>query len=80
VGETFKAFMLHYNFPRIRWGDPHDPGSGTAGNRARALAERAISQVLPSAEEFPYTIRIVSEILSSNGSSSMASICGASMS
>ena len=53
------------------------PGRREIGHGA--LAERAISQVLPSAEEFPYTIRIVSEILSSNGSSSMATICGASM-
>ncbi|MDP2045142.1 MAG: polyribonucleotide nucleotidyltransferase [Deltaproteobacteria bacterium] len=81
VGETFKAFMLHYNFPPYSVGETRmirGPGRREIGHGA--LAERAISQVLPSAEEFPYTIRIVSEILSSNGSSSMATICGASMS
>jgi len=80
VGETFKAFMLHYNFPPYSVGETRmirGPGRREIGHGA--LAERAISQVLPSAEEFPYTIRIVSEILSSNGSSSMATICGASM-
>jgi polyribonucleotide nucleotidyltransferase len=81
VGETFKAFMLHYNFPPYSVGETRmirGPGRREIGHGA--LAERAIAQVLPSAEEFPYTIRIVSEILSSNGSSSMATICGASMS
>ncbi|MGO9620862.1 MAG: polyribonucleotide nucleotidyltransferase [Desulfobaccales bacterium] len=81
VGETFKSFMLHYNFPPYSVGETRPlrgPGRREIGHGA--LAERAISQVLPSAEEFPYTIRIVSEILSSNGSSSMATICGASMS
>ncbi|MCX5889962.1 MAG: polyribonucleotide nucleotidyltransferase, partial [Deltaproteobacteria bacterium] len=80
VGETFKSFMLHYNFPPYSVGETRPlrgPGRREIGHGA--LAERAISQVLPSAEEFPYTIRIVSEILSSNGSSSMATICGASM-
>jgi polyribonucleotide nucleotidyltransferase len=81
VGETFKSFMLHYNFPPYSVGETRmlrGPGRREIGHGA--LAERAISPVLPSAEEFPYTIRIVSEILSSNGSSSMASVCGASMS
>ncbi len=81
VGETFKSFMLHYNFPPYSVGETRPmrgPSRREIGHGA--LAERAISQVLPSAEEFPYTIRIVSEILSSNGSSSMATICGASMS
>ena len=81
VGETFKSFMLHYNFPPYSVGETRPlrgPGRREIGHGA--LAERAISQVLPSAEEFPYTIRIVSEILSSNGSSSMATVCGASMS
>ena len=80
VGETFKSFMLHYNFPPYSVGETRmlrGPGRREIGHGA--LAERAISQVLPSAEEFPYTIRIVSEILSSNGSSSMATVCGASM-
>ncbi|MDD2903012.1 MAG: polyribonucleotide nucleotidyltransferase [Syntrophales bacterium] len=81
VGETFKSFMLHYNFPPYSVGETRmlrGPSRREIGHGA--LAERAISQVLPSAEEFPYTIRIVSEILSSNGSSSMATVCGASMS
>lgn len=80
VGETFKSFMLHYNFPPYSVGETRPlrgPSRREIGHGA--LAERAISQVLPSAEEFPYTIRIVSEILSSNGSSSMATVCGASM-
>jgi polyribonucleotide nucleotidyltransferase len=80
VGETFKAFMLHYNFPPYSVGETRmirGPGRREIGHGA--LAERAISQVLPSAEEFPYTIRIVSEILASNGSSSMATVCGASL-
>jgi polyribonucleotide nucleotidyltransferase len=80
VGETFKSFMLHYNFPPYSVGETRmirGPGRREIGHGA--LAERAISPVLPSAEEFPYTIRIVSEILSSNGSSSMATVCGASM-
>lgn len=80
VGETFKSFMLHYNFPPYSVGETRmlrGPGRREIGHGA--LAERAISPTLPSAEEFPYTIRIVSEILSSNGSSSMATVCGASM-
>jgi polyribonucleotide nucleotidyltransferase len=73
--------MLHYNFPPYCVGETRmlrGPGRREIGHGA--LAERAITPVLPSAEEFPYTIRIVSEILSSNGSSSMATVCGASMS
>jgi polyribonucleotide nucleotidyltransferase len=80
MGETFKSFMLHYNFPPYSVGETRmlrGPGRREIGHGA--LAERAISRVLPSAEEFPYTIRLVSEILSSNGSSSMATICGSSM-
>jgi len=80
MGETFKSFMLHYNFPPYSVGEARmlrGPSRREIGHGA--LAERAISQVLPSAEEFPYTIRIVSEILASNGSSSMATICGGSM-
>jgi polyribonucleotide nucleotidyltransferase len=79
-GETFKSFMLHYNFPPYCVGETRPlrgPSRREIGHGA--LAERAISQVLPSAEEFPYTIRIVSEILASNGSSSMATVCGASL-
>jgi polyribonucleotide nucleotidyltransferase len=80
TGESFKSFMLHYNFPPYSVGEARmmrGPGRREIGHGA--LAERAISPVLPSAEEFPYTIRVVSEILSSNGSSSMATVCGASM-
>ncbi|MBI4795551.1 MAG: polyribonucleotide nucleotidyltransferase [Deltaproteobacteria bacterium] len=80
MGETFKSFMLHYNFPPYSVGEARmlrGPGRREIGHGA--LAERAISQVLPTAEEFPYTIRIVSEILASNGSSSMATVCGGSM-
>ncbi len=79
-GETFKSFMLHYNFPPYSVGETRmlrGPGRREIGHGA--LAERAISPVLPSTEEFPYTIRVVSEILSSNGSSSMATVCGASL-
>jgi polyribonucleotide nucleotidyltransferase len=79
-GETFKSFMLHYNFPPYSVGETRflrGPGRREIGHGA--LAERSISQVLPSAEEFPYTIRVVSEVLSSNGSSSMATVCGASL-
>jgi polyribonucleotide nucleotidyltransferase len=78
--EGEKSFMLHYNFPPFSTGEVR-PMRGTSrreighGN----LAERAIQGVLPSFEEFPYTIRIVSDVLESNGSSSMASVCGASL-
>ena len=81
TGNTFKAFMLHYNFPPYCVGETRmlrGPGRREIGHGA--LAERAISRVLPQADDFPYTIRVVSEILSSNGSSSMATVCGASMS
>jgi len=79
-GETFKSFMLHYNFPPYSVGETRflrGPGRREIGHGV--LAERAISQVLPNGEEFPYTIRVVSEILSSNGSSSMATVCGGSL-
>jgi polyribonucleotide nucleotidyltransferase len=80
MGETFKSFMLHYNFPPYSVGETRmlrGPGRREIGHGA--LAERALAQVLPTAEEFPYTIRVVSEILASNGSSSMATVCGGSM-
>jgi polyribonucleotide nucleotidyltransferase len=81
MGETTKAFMLHYNFPPFCVGEVR-PLRGT--NRREtghgALAERALARVLPPADDFPYTIRIVSEILESNGSSSMASVCGSTLS
>src|SRR3990172_634855 len=79
-GERSKAFMLHYNFPPYSTGEVkflRSPGRREIGHGS--LAERALAKVLPSKEEFPYTIRIVSDILESNGSSSMATVCGASM-
>jgi polyribonucleotide nucleotidyltransferase len=75
-GETFKSFMLHYNFPPFSVGEVamlRGPSRREIGHGN--LAERALSPVLPSKEDFPYTIRIVSEILASNGSSSMATVC-----
>jgi polyribonucleotide nucleotidyltransferase len=80
-GETYKSFMLHYNFPPFSVGEVsplRSPSRREIGHGA--LAERAIQSVLPSNEKFPYTIRIVSEVLESNGSSSMATVCGASLS
>ena len=80
-GEVNKTFMLHYNFPPFSTGEVR-PMRGTSrreighGN----LAERALQGVLPPYEEFPYTIRIVSDVLESNGSSSMASVCGGTLS
>jgi polyribonucleotide nucleotidyltransferase len=76
-----KPFYLHYNFPPFSVGEARlqrGPGRREVGHGN--LAERAIKAVLPTAEEFPYTIRIVSETLESNGSSSMAAVCGASLS
>ena len=76
-GVSQKRFMLHYNFPPFSVGEVkflRGPGRREIGHGA--LAERALSPVLPSAEDFPYTIRIVSDILESNGSSSMASVTG----
>ena len=81
TGETYKSFMLHYNFPPFSVGEVsplRSPGRREIGHGA--LAERAILPILPSNEKFPYTIRIVSEVLESNGSSSMATVCGASLS
>ncbi|MFQ5848087.1 MAG: polyribonucleotide nucleotidyltransferase [Candidatus Methylomirabilales bacterium] len=79
-GEGFKRFTLHYNFPPFSVGEVRflrAPGRREIGHGT--LAERALLSVLPSPDEFPYTIRIVSEILESNGSSSMASVCGATL-
>ncbi len=79
--EGQKNFMLHYNFPPFSVGEVkflRSPGRREVGHGA--LAERAVKKVMPSEENFPYTVRIVSEILESNGSSSMASVCGASLS
>jgi polyribonucleotide nucleotidyltransferase len=81
TGETYKSFMLHYNFPPFSTGEVsplRSPSRREIGHGA--LAERAILPVLPSSETFPYTIRIVSEVLESNGSSSMATVCGSSLS
>ena len=81
VGEESKKFMLHYNFPPFCTGEVkpvRGPGRREVGHGH--LAERALKAVMPAEEEFPYTIRIVSEILESNGSSSMASVCSGSLS
>jgi len=79
--EVTKSFMLHYNFPPFSVGEAR-PYRGTSRREQGhgALAERAIRPLLPTYDDFPYTIRIVSDILESNGSSSMASVCGASLS
>jgi polyribonucleotide nucleotidyltransferase len=79
-GEQKKRFMLHYNFPPFSVGETgRMTGVGRREIGHGALAERAIAAVLPTEEESPYAIRIVSDILESNGSSSMASVCGASL-
>ncbi len=78
--EYKKKFMLHYNFPAYSTGEVRpDRGPGRREIGHGALAERALKQMLPQDEEFPYIIRVVSDILESNGSSSMASVCGASL-
>jgi len=80
-GETSKSYMLHYNFPPFSVGEVRPfrgPSRREVGHGA--LAERAIESVIPKEEAFPYTIRIVSDILESNGSSSMATVCGAALS
>jgi polyribonucleotide nucleotidyltransferase len=80
-GESYKSFMLHYNFPPFSVGEARPlrgPSRREIGHGA--LAERAISFVLPKGDDFPYTIRIVSDVLESNGSSSMATVCGSSLS
>jgi polyribonucleotide nucleotidyltransferase len=77
IGESWKQFMLHYNFPPFSTGETkpmRGPGRREIGHGA--LAERAISRMIPPHEKFPYTVRVVSETLESNGSSSMASVCG----
>jgi polyribonucleotide nucleotidyltransferase len=79
-GETYKRFMLHYNFPPFSVGEVsflRGPGRREVGHGA--LAERALVPVIPTEEQFPYTLRIVSDILESNGSSSMASVCGGTL-
>jgi polyribonucleotide nucleotidyltransferase len=79
--ERYKSFMLHYSFPPFSVGETkpvRGPGRREIGHGA--LAERALSVVIPSKDQFPYTIRVVSEVLESNGSSSMATVCAATLS
>jgi polyribonucleotide nucleotidyltransferase len=81
MGETWKRFYLHYNFPPFSTGEIkplRGPGRREIGHGA--LAERALSRMIPLPDQFPYTIRIVSETLESNGSSSMAAVCGGCLS
>ena len=81
AGETTKSFMLHYNFPPYSTGEVK-PVRGTSRREIGhgALAERALQPLLPPFDQFPYTLRVVSEIMESNGSSSMATVCGGSLS
>jgi polyribonucleotide nucleotidyltransferase len=80
IAETSKRFMLHYNFPPFSVGEVgFMRGAGRREIGHGALAERALSAVIPDETEFPYTLRVVSDILESNGSSSMASVCGATI-
>jgi polyribonucleotide nucleotidyltransferase len=79
-GEYYRTFMLHYNFPPFSVGEARplrSPGRREVGHGA--LAERALRPVIPDKEKFPYTLRLVSDILESNGSSSMATVCGGSL-
>jgi polyribonucleotide nucleotidyltransferase len=81
TGERWKRFLLHYNFPPFSTGEVkplRGPGRREIGHGA--LAERALMRMIPDAEKFPYTIRVVSETLESNGSSSMAAVCGGTLS
>ena len=81
LSQTSKRFMLHYNFPPFSVGEVgfmRGPGRREIGHGA--LAERAVSRIIPDEKSFPYTLRVVSDILESNGSSSMASVCGATLS
>ena len=80
-GETIRRYMHHYNFPPFSTGETGRVGAPKRREIGHgALAERALASVIPSEEEFPYAIRVVSEIMSSNGSTSMASTCGSTMS
>src|SRR5438552_204984 len=79
-GETWKSFMLHYNFPPFSVGEVaflRGPGRREVGHGA--IAVRALTPIIPAQEQFPYTVRVVSDILESNGSSSMATVCGGSL-
>ena len=81
IGERWKRFMLHYNFPPFSTGETkplRGPGRREIGHGA--LAERALVRMMPDEDKFPYTIRVVSETLESNGSSSMAAVCGGTLS
>jgi polyribonucleotide nucleotidyltransferase len=81
IGESYKQFILHYNFPPFSTGETkpmRGPGRREIGHGA--LAERALARMIPVHDQFPYTIRVVSEVLESNGSSSMATVCGATLS
>jgi polyribonucleotide nucleotidyltransferase len=80
AGETTKSFMLHYNFPPYSTGEVKMiRGTSRREIGHGALAERALQPLLPHYEDFPYTLRVVSEVLESNGSSSMATVCGGSL-
>ncbi|WP_457622866.1 polyribonucleotide nucleotidyltransferase [Persephonella sp.] len=80
-GEEKKRFMLHYNFPPFSTGEARPPRAPSRREIGHGnLAERAIEPLIPDEDEFPYVIRVVSEILESNGSTSMATVCGASLS
>jgi len=80
AGEYSKSFMLHYNFPPFSVGEARPMrGTGRREIGHGALAEKSLRAVMPSKEEFPYTVRVVSEILESNGSSSMATVCAATL-
>jgi polyribonucleotide nucleotidyltransferase len=79
-GEYYRTFMLHYNFPPFSVGEARplrSPGRREVGHGA--LAERALKSVIPAKDQFPYTLRLVSDILESNGSSSMATVCGGTL-
>src|SRR5438477_6011833 len=79
-GESYRHFLMHYNFPSFSVGEVLRFGSPSRSDLGHgALAERAVEAILPAKEDFPYTIRVVSDILESNGSSSMATVCGASL-
>lgn len=79
-GDRRERFMLHYNFPPFSVGEVGRLGTGRREIGHGHLARRALERVLPTKEQFPYTVRVVSEILESNGSSSMASVCGGTLS
>ncbi|PKL25388.1 MAG: polyribonucleotide nucleotidyltransferase [Spirochaetae bacterium HGW-Spirochaetae-3] len=79
-GDRRERFMLHYNFPPYSVGETGRLGTGRREIGHGHLAKRALERVLPTKEQFPYTVRVVSEIMESNGSSSMASVCGGTLS